>query len=71
MCFDWFQLQDDKSSGNDGPSTSTSVAGDAEVLLDDDVDDNDDDELNMDELNELEASLSKTSIQISEPGAKT
>ncbi|XP_057512518.1 zinc finger CCCH domain-containing protein 11-like isoform X1 [Actinidia eriantha] len=66
------EQKDDKSSGNDGPSTSTSVAGgDAEVLLDDDIDDDDDDELNMDELNELEASLSNTSIQISEPGTKT
>lgn len=32
-----------------------------------DVDD-DDDDLNMDELNELEASLSKTTLQIREPG---
>ncbi|KAL3732126.1 hypothetical protein ACJRO7_028895 [Eucalyptus globulus] len=46
------------------PSTSRSaVAESEEVLLDDD-----DDELDMDELNELEASLSKTSIQIREPG---
>lgn len=48
----------DKSSA-DGPSTSAAV-GDAEDLTDDD------DELDMDELNELEASLSKTSIQIPE-----
>jgi len=34
-----------------------------------DVDD--DDELDMDELDELEASLSKTSIQIKELGAET
>lgn len=40
------------------------MAESEEVLLDDD----DDDELDMDELNELEASLSKTSIQIREPG---
>lgn len=49
----------DKSTA-DGPSTSAAAAGDAEDLTDDD------DELDMDELNELEASLSKTSIQIPE-----
>ncbi|KAJ4849335.1 hypothetical protein Tsubulata_047331 [Turnera subulata] len=49
-----------------GPSSSTSAAADAEdELLDDD-----DDELDLDELNELEASLSRTSIQIHEPGIK-
>lgn len=32
-----------------------------------DIDD-DDDELDLDELNELEASLSRTSLQIREPG---
>lgn len=52
-----------------GPSASTSVAGSEEVPIDDDSDDDDDDdELDMDELNELEASLSRTSIQIREPG---
>ena len=40
------------------------------MLLDED-DDDDDDELDMDELNELEASLSRTSIQIREPGVDT
>ncbi|MBA0608066.1 hypothetical protein Godav_020315, partial [Gossypium davidsonii] len=35
------------------------------------VPDDDDDELDIDELNELEASLSKTSIQIQEPSAET
>ncbi|ONI24040.1 hypothetical protein PRUPE_2G220500 [Prunus persica] len=50
-----------------GPSASTSVAGSEEVPIDDD-DDDDDDELDLDELNELEASLSRTSIQIREPG---
>ncbi|XP_024460568.2 zinc finger CCCH domain-containing protein 11 isoform X1 [Populus trichocarpa] len=49
----------DKSTA-DGPSTSAAAVGDAEDLTDDD------DELDMDELNELEASLSKTSIQIPE-----
>ncbi|XP_071732406.1 zinc finger CCCH domain-containing protein 11-like isoform X1 [Rutidosis leptorrhynchoides] len=44
------------SSG--GPSGSTSVAA---------VSEDDDDDLDIDELNELEASLSKTSIQIQEP----
>ncbi|KAL3586056.1 hypothetical protein D5086_012923 [Populus alba] len=51
------QKVNDKSTA-DGPSTSAAAAGDAEDLTDDD------DELDMDELNELEASLSKTSIQI-------
>ncbi|KAJ0046457.1 hypothetical protein Pint_06140 [Pistacia integerrima] len=51
--------------GSAGPSTSsTAVAGSEEILPDDD----DDDELDLDELNELEASLSRTSIQIREPG---
>ncbi|KAF8402783.1 hypothetical protein HHK36_010874 [Tetracentron sinense] len=53
------------NSAAERPSTSTSSAADAgEVLPDDD----DDDELDMDELNELEASLSRASIQIREPG---
>ncbi|KAG6771933.1 hypothetical protein POTOM_023328 [Populus tomentosa] len=52
------QKVNDKSTAG-GPSTSA-AAGDAEDLTDDD------DELDMDELNELEASLSKTSIQIPE-----
>ncbi|KAJ6407369.1 hypothetical protein OIU84_010807 [Salix udensis] len=56
------QKVNDKSTA-DGPSTSAAAAvGDAEDLTDDD------DELDMDELNELEASLSKTSIQIAERG---
>ncbi|XWS55765.1 hypothetical protein CRYUN_Cryun09bG0028800 [Craigia yunnanensis] len=50
-----------------GPSTSATSAADAETLPDDD---DDDDELDMDELNELEASLAKTSIQIQEPNAE-
>lgn len=53
------QKVNDKSTV-DGPSTSAAAVGDAEDLTDDD------DELDMDELNELEASLSKTSIQIPE-----
>ncbi|XWS43642.1 hypothetical protein CRYUN_Cryun16bG0121200 [Craigia yunnanensis] len=53
-------------SAADGPSTSVKSAPDAEALMDDD----DDDELDMDELNELEASLGKTSIQIQEPNAE-
>lgn len=44
---------------------STSSIADEELLADDD-----DDELDMDELNELEASLSKTSIQIREPSTE-
>ncbi|KAF6172285.1 hypothetical protein GIB67_024907 [Kingdonia uniflora] len=51
----------------EGPSSSRSAAGDSEEELPDD-DEDDDDELDLDELNELEASLSRTSIQIREPG---
>ncbi|KAK3023912.1 hypothetical protein RJ639_043455 [Escallonia herrerae] len=59
----------EENSSAAGPSTSTSAAADSqndEVVDDDD----DDDELDMDELDELEASLSRTSIQIREPGIK-
>ncbi|XP_057476536.1 zinc finger CCCH domain-containing protein 11-like [Actinidia eriantha] len=53
-----------------GPSTSTRAAADLDS--EEDVPDlDDDDELDMDELNELEASLSRTSIQIKEPGIET
>ncbi|KAK7245190.1 hypothetical protein RIF29_40025 [Crotalaria pallida] len=55
-----------KANGNateDGPSMATTSAADAEDPVDFDEDD---DELDLDELNELEASLSKTSIQIKE-----
>lgn len=48
------------------PSTSSVVVNSEEVISD--IDDDDDDELDLDELNELEASLSRTSIQIREPG---
>lgn len=40
-------------------------APDPQALMDDD-----DDELDVDELNELEASLAKTSIQIQDPSAE-
>ncbi|KAK2970726.1 hypothetical protein RJ640_000298 [Escallonia rubra] len=59
-----FQVEENSSAA--GPSTSTSAAADSQ---NDEVDD-DDDELDMDELDELEASLSRTSIQIREPGIK-
>ncbi|KAL5800157.1 hypothetical protein ACOSQ3_033249 [Xanthoceras sorbifolium] len=56
----------EEASAAAGPSSSTNAVADSkEVLVDDD---DDDDELDMDELNELEASLSRTSIQIREPG---
>ncbi|KMZ69783.1 Zinc finger CCCH domain-containing protein 11 [Zostera marina] len=45
---------------DEGPSTSILTDADAEELFGDD----DDDELDIDELNELEATLSKTSIHI-------
>ncbi|GKA05189.1 zinc finger CCCH domain-containing protein 11-like protein [Tanacetum coccineum] len=58
--------KEQNGSSTGGPSTSTSVGavseeGNSEI-------DEDDDDLDMDELNELEASLSKTSINIQEPG---
>ncbi|BFG36050.1 hypothetical protein CerSpe_223240 [Prunus speciosa] len=49
------------NSNRDSPSDSATSGGDAKVTNDDD-----DDELDIDELNELEASLSKVTIQ--EPG---
>ncbi|XP_044509811.1 zinc finger CCCH domain-containing protein 11-like isoform X2 [Mangifera indica] len=55
--------------GSAGPSTSSNEVANSEEILPDD-DDDDDDELDLDELNELEASLSRTSIQIREPGIK-
>ncbi|XP_050242818.1 zinc finger CCCH domain-containing protein 11-like [Quercus robur] len=57
------QKVNDNSAG-DGPSSSAKACGDAE-------DNDDDDELDMDELNELEASLSNTSLQIRELGTHT
>ncbi|RZC78821.1 hypothetical protein C5167_003038 [Papaver somniferum] len=55
-----------KDAAKGEASTSTSaVDGDKELFADDD-----DDELDLDELEELEASLSKTSLQIREPGAE-
>ena len=57
-------LQVKEEAGSEGPSTSSHLDKDAEEVFADD----DDDELDMDELNELEASLSKTSIQIRDPG---
>ncbi|MQM03662.1 hypothetical protein Taro_036447 [Colocasia esculenta] len=49
---------------SEGPSTSVGNGDVEEDIVDDD------DELDLDELNELEASLSRTSIQIREPGAE-
>lgn len=55
-----------KDAAEGEASTSTSaVDGDEELFADDD-----DDELDLDELEELEASLSKTSLQIREPGVE-
>ncbi|XP_028775970.1 zinc finger CCCH domain-containing protein 11 [Neltuma alba] len=54
-----------------GPSTSTAADADAKGDTNvESIDVDDDDELDMDELNELEASLSRTTIQIKEPGAE-
>ncbi|KAJ8636991.1 hypothetical protein MRB53_011258 [Persea americana] len=56
--------KDKSESSQKGASTSSNADLEEEVLADDDEDD---DELDLDELNELEASLSKASIQIREP----
>lgn len=56
--------QADNNTARDGPSSSVTHDND-----DDDVDD-DDDDLDMDELNELEANLSRTTLQINEPKDK-
>ncbi|KAG5239757.1 zinc finger CCCH domain-containing protein [Salix suchowensis] len=63
-------VTEEKSKVNSAavPSSSTGAVADTEEDLPDD--DEDDDELDMDELNELEASLSKTSIQTHGPGIK-
>lgn len=65
MTYCFAQYQGNKNIAAEGPSTSNDAVADSEEVPD--VDD-DDDELDLDELNELEASLSKTSIQIREPG---
>ncbi|TXG49624.1 hypothetical protein EZV62_025499 [Acer yangbiense] len=59
------KVKDESSAAAAGPSSSANAVADSEEIL---LDDDDDDELDMDELNELEASLSRTSIQIREPG---
>ena len=51
-------LPQGKKSQDEGPSSSTSNGKEADEEVDDD------DDLDLDELNELEASLSRTSIQI-------
>lgn len=65
MCNCYFIQASSNASGSQ-PSTSSVVANSEEPISD--IDDDDDDELDLDELNELEASLSRTSIQIREPG---
>lgn len=52
----------DGNSAGDGSSASSTEVGDGEVLPH-----GDDDELDANELDELEASLSRTAIQIQEP----
>lgn len=73
--YDRYQREDSEAAeekvksggGSERPSTSSNFDKNAEKVLAEE-DDDDDDELDIDELNELEASLSKTSIQIHEPG---
>ncbi|KAB2098323.1 hypothetical protein ES319_A01G230600v1, partial [Gossypium barbadense] len=57
-----FDAPENKANSDSAAPTGPSTAS---------VPDDDDDELDIDELNELEASLSKTSIQIQEPSAET
>ncbi|KAL3839611.1 hypothetical protein ACJIZ3_024202 [Penstemon smallii] len=60
-----------KDPATEGPSSSSSTTRDAESVPDHGVDsdnEDDDDDFDMDELNELEASLSRTTLQIKEPG---
>ncbi|CAK9155112.1 unnamed protein product [Ilex paraguariensis] len=52
------------------PSSSTGAGADPEEVVSD-VDDDDDDDLDINELDELEATLLRTSIQIREPGIET
>lgn len=66
LCFTGYNFQNKNDGIKGEPSTSTSVADGEEELPEDD----DDDELDLDELNELEASLSRTSIQIREPNVE-
>lgn len=52
----------------DRPSSSRSTTVRSTTNYDDDTGDvDDDDDLDMDELNELEASLSKTTLELKEP----
>ncbi|RRT64243.1 hypothetical protein B296_00041980, partial [Ensete ventricosum] len=61
-------LQVKSEQGMEESSFMPSADMNSEIL---DDDDDDDDELDIDELNELEASLSRTSIQIREPGIES
>lgn len=56
------KFQVDGNSVGDGPSASSTEVGEGEVLPSED-----DDELDTNELDELEASLSRTAIEIQEP----
>ncbi|KAL2509475.1 Zinc finger CCCH domain-containing protein 21 [Forsythia ovata] len=69
------QQKIDKDYSMDRPNSSTSITRDAQDLPENDdnveeEDDDDDDDLDIDELNELEASLSRTALQIREPSDK-
>ncbi|CAI9762054.1 unnamed protein product [Fraxinus pennsylvanica] len=63
------QQKVDKDYSTERPNSSTSTR-DAEEIPDNDdnTEEEDDDDLDIDELNELEASLSRTTLQIREPG---
>ena len=63
-------IQADNGPAMDGPSSSSSTARNEEDITNHvgDNEEDDDDDLDMDELDELEASLSRTTLQIKEPG---
>lgn len=61
-----FQAKNKETEAGTSKSSGDAEQSSKEVV-DEDDDDDDDDDLDMDELDELEASLSKTSIQIREP----
>ncbi|KAJ3669149.1 hypothetical protein LUZ60_011099 [Juncus effusus] len=63
------QDKDKAQSDGGGPSSSASFSKEMEEVLAAELDD--DDELDMDELNELEANLNRTTLKIHEPGSSS
>lgn len=69
--YDKYQREPESESGDTEQNANGNATEDGPSTLIASADVDDDDELDMDELDELEASLSKTSIQIKELGAET